>query len=185
MLRQTIALIAALLVGAAVFVWAETFSSSFQNCVNEESAKSAADQGDKKNQVVVAVVRCTVRFADRHNAFITALATLLLAVITFGLIWSGVEQQNTTRAQLRAYVLPNTITVIAADQEGTVILPYERIVVGRQPVAAIEWKNFGQTPAFDVEIIGNVCLIPWPIDPALFPAQMRSADRGKFSGRLA
>ena len=37
-------------------------------------------------------------------------------------------------------------------------------------MAAIEWKNFGVTPAHDVEMVGNVCLTAWPIDASRFPA---------------
>jgi hypothetical protein len=42
MLKQSIALLVALLVGVAVFVGVESYSSSFQGCINEESAKAAS-----------------------------------------------------------------------------------------------------------------------------------------------
>jgi hypothetical protein len=30
-------------------------------------------------------------------------------------------------------------------------------------VATFTFKNFGQTPAHDVEMFGNVAIVPWPI----------------------
>jgi hypothetical protein len=99
MLRHIVALFAAVLVGLAVFAWIESYSSSFQNCVSQESAKTTSNQSKDRNNFSIIVfrsyARCTERFADLHNALITALATVLLAVITSGLIWSGVEQLNT------------------------------------------------------------------------------------------
>jgi hypothetical protein len=128
MLKQILLLAVAILVGLAIFVWVETFSSSFQTCIQQETAISLRDYA-----------RCTERFAETHNAMITALATVLLAVITLGLVWSGVEQQNTTRAQLRAYL--SVIIGTAVYQERHKGLKFE---------AKPTILNNGQTPAYNV-----------------------------------
>ena len=121
-------------------------------------------------------------FLERNNGAITALATIMLAVITWGLVRSGVEQQNTTRAQLRAYVLPENVSVVAADLNGMAITPVQQISVGTQPIAAMTCRNFGPTPASDVEMVGNVCLTPWPVDSAVFPALDREQGSRQLLG---
>src|SRR5262249_37627633 len=127
MLKQILQFAVALLVGSAIFVWVETFSSSFQTCIHQETAKTTEDHSNNQNYSLAiplrTYARCTERFADTHNAMITALATVLLAVITLGLVWSGVEQQNTTRAQLRAYL--SVIVGAAVYQERNKGLKFE------------------------------------------------------------
>jgi hypothetical protein len=49
MLRHIVALFAAVLVGLAVFAWIESYSSSFQNCVSQESAKTTSNQSKEDN----------------------------------------------------------------------------------------------------------------------------------------
>jgi hypothetical protein len=141
MLRQLAALFVALLVVLALFAWVERYSLSFQQCVSDGSAKTAeqnsANQNDPVPAIVRSYVRCTERFANRYNALITALATVLLGVITFGLILSGIDQQHTTRAQLRAYVMVQSVVITEIHDGGA-------------PDAHITLKNFGQTPATDV-----------------------------------
>jgi hypothetical protein len=141
MLKQTISLLAALLIGLTVFVWIESFSSSFQICVNQETAKAAADQGNDKNYsfpiLVRSYARCTERFANERNALITAVATVLLSIITLGLVWSAVEQQNTTRAQLRAYL--SVVIGAAVYQDDTHKFEAKPAIL-----------NNGQTPAYNV-----------------------------------
>jgi hypothetical protein len=66
---------------------------------------------------------------------ITGVATLLLVLVTGGLVWLARQQNRTTRAQLRAYVM-----VEAAEIGG--------IKAGCVVTAAVSVKNFGQTPAY-------------------------------------
>jgi hypothetical protein len=144
MLRQIVTLFVALVVGLAVFVWVENYSSSFQNCIDQESAKASSDQANNQKKsltVILRYARCTERFADLHNSFITALATVLLAVITLGLILSGVDQLRTTRAQMRAYVWAE-------------INPSKNLDDPNFGVSA-NIKNSGQTPAYEVHTWSN------------------------------
>jgi hypothetical protein len=85
---------------------------------------------------------CLGSFLEHHDGAITAVATVFLMVITGGLVWVGFRQIVTTRAQLRAYVLPNggSIRLISAPwgdkkEERTFIEGFVLI------------KNFGVTPA--------------------------------------
>jgi hypothetical protein len=77
-------------------------------------------------------------FINDHNAVITAISTVLLTVVTAGLVWIGSKQIDTTRAQLRAYVFARPIGVpSASDDTGW-------------PTVELVMKNWGQTPAYDV-----------------------------------
>ena len=44
------------------------------------------------------------------------------------------------------------------------------IQVGHAPKAIITFKNFGQTPAHNVEFFGNVAVVQWPIRQEDLPA---------------
>ena len=170
MLRQALLLLAALIIGSAFLIWIEGYSSTFQNCMHLSAP------------LVSSYFHCTERFADAHNALITAIATFLLAIVTLGLILGAIDQQNTTRAQLRAYLLPDKVSVVAAGIDGKVIVPNKQIEVGTQPIVCFEWKNYGQTPAFDVKMAGNVCLTKWPIDPSSFPPLDREQGSSQILG---
>jgi hypothetical protein len=74
---------------------------------------------------------------DKYNGTVTALATALLAYITYGLVTAGQEQTKTTRAQLRAYV---------GILGGSIVLKNNYAVS-----VEIYARNQGQTPAHDVE----------------------------------
>ena len=148
---------------------------------NQTENDSHPDHKDQPARIVAALVFIG-EFLERNNGAITALATILLAVITWGLVRSGVEQQNTTRAQLRAYVLPESVSVVAADLNGMAIVPVQQISIGTQPIVAMAWRNFGPTPTSDVEMAGNVCLTPWPIDSATFPALDREQGSRQLLG---
>jgi hypothetical protein len=153
MLKQVTALLIALLVGGFVFVCVESYSSSFQDCISQQSSETLADQNKSKNEILsfgVSRFRCTERFADQHNALITALATILLAVVTLGLVWNAAEQQKTTRAQLRAYIFPGTAKIENADSLAGVLEAHVYI------------KNSGQTPAYDVVSVTGLALSRYP-----------------------
>ncbi len=76
-----------------------------------------------------------------YSGAVAAVATALLAFITYRLVALGKEQSDTTRAQLRAYVLIKT-AFFARNPNG----------LGPWGVQ-IELQNFGQTPAKNVRVI--------------------------------
>ena len=81
-------------------------------------------------------------FANEYGAAITAVATVLLAIVTGGLVWMARRQITTTRAQLRAYV---------AVESGQI-----RAVAGEPPKAQKTVRNYGQTPAYKFRLVGGL-----------------------------
>ena len=100
----------------------------------------------------------------------------MLRVATRQLVREG---KRTAVRKLRAYVLVETTRVVSAYMNGRFRF-FENdtgrggepipIQHGYQPGAFITFKNFGQTPAHDVEMFGNVAIVPWPIREADLPA---------------
>jgi hypothetical protein len=79
----------------------------------------------------------------------TAIATLFLAGITGGLVYFGFVQASTTRAQLRAYVVPFAWTTAFG--------------AGGAPKAEILLRNTGQTPAYDLVATAGILFAELPI----------------------
>jgi hypothetical protein len=159
MLKLASVLFAALLISLALFAWVESYSSSFQNCVNQGSAKIPNNQSNDQENSSTIVLRsymdCTEGFADSHAPLITAFATFLLAVITSGLILSGVQQLNTNRAQLRGYVFVSSAKVTNVIE--SMGIPEAHVVI----------KNFGQTPAYKVMNVSGIAADRFPGPPTL------------------
>jgi hypothetical protein len=96
-------------------------------------------------------------------------ATVALVAATWMLVRGA--DRNAER-QLRAYVLVERAQVFSATADRKIVLrdkdashggePME-IQVGYQPTANITYKNFGRTPAHDVEFFANVKIVAWPI----------------------
>jgi len=144
--RRYAALIA---MGAAILValWFVTSSRTFDACVSPPN-KSETPQLHKappkrvENLVSTSTIygRCLSVYVVKENAGITALSTLFLAGIT---VWLGIiaaGQHSTVRAQLRAYV-------------GIATGSLERIPDQSKFAVTIKirMKNFGQTPAHEVQ----------------------------------
>src|SRR5437016_1406603 len=96
MLRQALAFIIALSAILAIFLWTETFSSTYQYCISQD-AHDNGEQAAKKHDggigvILVTRLRCTARFINDHNGGITALATLVIAAFT-GTLWFATNQQ--------------------------------------------------------------------------------------------
>lgn len=81
-----------------------------------------------------------VQLADEHNGLVTAVATVLLMGITYMLVQLGREQSKTTRAQLRAYVMIDTVAKTGVEPDTV-------------PAGRVKIKNFGQTPAHNVRAV--------------------------------
>ena len=99
-------------------------------------------------------VQSAVSYVESHNPFITALATALLACVTGGLVWLGYLQIRTTRAQLQAYVFPES----AAICDGTMLTP-PMPAKANEPGVVLVWKNTGQTPASNVISWAQIAVI--------------------------
>jgi hypothetical protein len=98
-----------------------------------------------------------------HNAAITAVATVLLTVVTGGLVWVGFRQIATNRAQLRAYVFVSGAKVT-------------NVITGNGiPEAIVGIKNFGQTPAYKVTNVSGIAVDQYP-PPATLNLTIRDAE---------
>ena len=86
------------------------------------------------------------------NFFLSVL-TLLLVV---GAFWQAHLSRSATRRQLRAYVLPSTITLI--EHEGVVLAGMSP--QDKRPTVVINMRNSGQTPAYDMLHWSQLVLLP-------------------------
>jgi hypothetical protein len=112
----------------------------------------------------------------KRGEWLMFIATVALVVVTWMLV---IGANRNAERQLRAYVLIERTRVVSAAAGGAIMLrdrdashggePME-IQAGHQPMAIITFKNFGQTPAHNVEYFGNVAVVPWPIRQKDLPA---------------
>lgn len=119
-------------------------------------------------------------FFAAHEKFWVAFGTIILAAVTLILGAATVFLYLATRAlvrgaeltaerQLRAYVLLDSASMVAAASDGTAISPKRPIGIGFQPLVLMGWKNYGQTPAHNVVMSGAVAIADWPLDPSKLP----------------
>ena len=159
MLRQVAYVAAFVVILTTLFVAVERTSSPFfQACINEQGdhkAQHAAEENPATfGTVVTAYVRCSGRFIDRHDASITALATIIIAAFTFTLwvsnekMWSATEKTvELTRQSLiasqRAWL---TVEISLIDGQKQIIFGKDGAVL---PIR-IDMKNIGTAPAIKV-----------------------------------
>lgn len=88
--------------------WFFVGSKSFQSCIQNAQTQAggrATQEGISVLSGQIGIYRdCFDSFVIDNNAAITAVATVLLTIVTGGLVFVGYRQIVTTRAQLRAYV---------------------------------------------------------------------------------
>lgn len=94
----------------------------------------------------------------------------LLVLFTF-LLWLATRRlviggEETSKQQLRAYITLKQSALFAGEQNGIMIEPRRQIFIGCRPACELAFSNSGQTPAYDVEMIGTIGLVKWPINPA-------------------
>jgi hypothetical protein len=104
-------------------------------------------------------LHCGGAYTSVNADAIMALFTALLTVITVGLGWIALEQGSTTRAQLRAYVSANAKCSKSTEPNPFVI----SITNTRNWVAHFVMSNVGQTPAFKVDGLGYLDVLPEPL----------------------
>jgi hypothetical protein len=129
-------------------------SQRFANCIDNQGQDPASQNPEHKaaaipvshpSRIDIYAV-CTMRFANNNGNAITALATVLLALVTGLLVWIVWLQFSTSRAQLRAYVFIETAGIFDGPTWATADVPAGSGCPGSHLVI----KNFGQTPAYDV-----------------------------------
>jgi len=117
----------------------------------QTACKHAADgtQYDCAPEHIYLFVLREIGKAFSDSAFVTALATVLLAFITGGVVLVGYRQIQTSRAQLRAYVF---MVAAKVNKFGFDQIPEVLVVI----------KNSGQTPAYDMVSWTGVLAQPFP-----------------------
>jgi hypothetical protein len=148
----------ALLITGLIF-WGADSSQSVQNCV-ASSYDQNHNQPIKQDAPAFSVVfgwhkDCLGAFVRKNDAAITAVATILLTFVTAGLVWIGIGQTNTSRAQLRAYVFVESAQVV-------------NVIEGNgSPESHVVIKNYGQTPAYELVSVSGIAMDEYPPPPTL------------------
>jgi hypothetical protein len=138
------------MVGAAVAFVLLT-SHSFQECIDGPNQESGQQPLQKqvtlfKVQGPLQIYRnCLGLFIHDESDVIVALATVLLAVITYLLVRLGRDQSNTHRAELRAYVFPELATLFDGTMQNPPLSPNFN-----WPMVSMTFKNSGRSPAKQV-----------------------------------
>jgi hypothetical protein len=146
--RLTWALIALVLVlGPFVGMFS---SKNFQYCSTHQGDYPTAQNDEHKTPAVFVPEASNVRifwqcaggFANDNGTAITALATVLLTIVTSGLVLIGYRQIKTTRAELRAYIFVE----FSGIQDGATLPNAPIPVAAGCPNSHVVIKNSGQTP---------------------------------------
>lgn len=159
-------------------VWVAWFfvssASFFQECVQ---AKQNADSENAFYEsvshflIVLGIIRgCTGHFIHENGDAITALATVLLSIITYLLVKLGREQSDTAHVQLRAYVK------LSHHPPG---IEWDGNDIGRFSVL-LRIKNHGQTPARITNFSLNAPTYATVAALEPEPPYTNTAERGAF-----
>jgi hypothetical protein len=147
----------------AIVFWFIGTSEAFKNCLKERKTSDAYKAIYASPSVIARTIKrvdlnrvCAGDFADKDNGAITAVFTVLLTIVTGGLVWIGHRQIETSRAQLRAYVLTSR-TVVTNLVHGTTEMPEAQVTI----------KNSGQTPAHNVISVNRFAIDKYPSPPTL------------------
>lgn len=115
--------------------------------------------------------------------YVTAAYTAIALLTLFAIGWQVWLMRVTARRQLRAYMVAETGTIVNVAnpirEKGKYIPTEARIThPGWGPVARIQIKNTGQTPAYNVEHWGKICFLEYPL-----PAS--HTEKPTFEGRFS
>ena len=156
-------------------------SPSFQECINNPQQQQTNQQPNQSGSIFsiprTRYEACLGVFVDENNGAITAFATVLLTIVTGGLILVALKQERTTRIQLRAYVGIATADVVnvaplPVTVPGQIPLQATNATFGNPtigPAAVIVIKNTGQTSALDVINWAEIYIREHPLKAPLPP----------------
>jgi hypothetical protein len=152
-----VAMISFLGLGALISLWNQTPQQQQYHSHNQYRAEENLHKiATIPNVLLVSVERFVAHtlhsFHKLKDDWI-AVATIMLALITAGLLWIAGRQITTSRAQLRAYIgpeiFPDDTEIIVFDQNKEITIP-------------IRLVNRGQTPAHGVTHRVVIGLAPFP-----------------------
>lgn len=132
-----------------------SWSTNYNYCVRNNGSHYSGQYGDNDQPVIVPAfaeklggfrlfVHCGGIFTEQHSGAITAAATILLLAVTALLSWIAYMQFTTSRAQLRAYVMHHTTTLV----DGSKFKKKTFVNRDGQPGVIVAVKNLGQTPSY-------------------------------------
>jgi hypothetical protein len=113
------------------------------------------------------IVLGTVGIADAHNGLITAIATCLLAWITFRLATMEYETAITRRAELRAYIYGKGVKC----RQDTNVIAYTGATVVTGYSFWLPYENFGATPAHKLRCHGARLRFPMNTEEEFRPIE--------------
>jgi len=166
-LRSALIFLAAIFVSLAIFLFGETFSSSFETCVNKETANES-QQASKEYDSPISIIgirsRCTAGFIRSHNGEITALATLIMAAFTGTLWWAAAGQYDLLEKQIDLardeFISSHRPKIIVHSVE----LAYDANEQGLMTLGAeITIFNIGGTSATITDFVGNIQIRETPL----------------------
>jgi hypothetical protein len=132
------------------FAAIESASPSFQICIDQTQSRDSNQPEERPIYIFDALnIYCAGTFIDQNRDSIIALATMLLALVTGGLVWVAYQQFKTPRAQLRAYL--SVVIGSGAYQDRSRNIRFE---------GAPTLRNNGQTPAYKVRFEIRAAIIP-------------------------
>jgi hypothetical protein len=149
--------------------------------INPQKNQAEIYQEKKEHNEKTAIDRSLVRYTGILAIFTAILAffTIVLAGVA---VWQGIQMREAVKVasdtairQLRAYILVDRIGI-------------NKIIANFKPEAIVEFRNSGQTPAYEVH--GSICIgfdefpledIPWD---KLHPTMDRSKDTMAPGGKL-
>lgn len=116
-------------------------------------------------------------------AWATVAATIFIAAFTGTLWWSTHRLWKAgeihSERQLRAYILVSEGRVFADHGMNR----FFNISVGSHPSSKFQFKNFGQTPAYDLQILTEIVLEKWPLNPTkLLPIDFNKGRSSEILG---
>ena len=94
--------LAILLATLSMVIAGITLSPSYRDCECQYGERTSPQEQQTSGYPIGVIIYCVPTFGNQNEGAITGFATAILAVVTFGLVWLGIEQAGTTRAQLRA-----------------------------------------------------------------------------------
>ena len=146
MLRAFLITAAGVIFAFAIFLLGETrLSDTFNKCVNTTGRQLAADKrGDSSKESpgdVGTALECSGEFVEANNGAFTAIATILLTVVTGGLVVVAAIQIRDTRALQRAHISvePGGIRPFDSAADSRVACDVILVNAGNLPAQEVRW----------------------------------------------
>ena len=95
----------ALALAVALTAWCLSQAGSFEECKSNEQTYNGTDSTKQSPKRPIAVfAKCEAVAANENNGVLVAVATFILAFITWRLVALGIDQGDTTKKELRAHL---------------------------------------------------------------------------------